>query len=430
MTVLTRASKGSQLTWAEVDENFTTLRDVAAQTSGTLNGVVIGGVTPAAFSATTGAFSNILTVTMSSSGASPDALAGIVLNENDNTALQFLTPNNKTAYILFGDPQSATRGRVSYDHSTDTLNLFAGGSSIVDVNASGMNGVLGATTPAALSATTVTVGTPPFNLGVIRADVATAGDTHVANFTNSHGASKTGLYIRVNSDTPGVYLNADGSDGAPMYLQVGASTIATVSSTGLAVTGTLAASGNVGIGIAATTSALRVDSVTGNVNGIYVSHPDTAEDVISVQNSATSGDNVFITFYTEASPTSRGSISYNRGGGVTAYNTTSARERKIVHGAADLQKSRQIVLATPLREYSWKENPAKRQIGVIADEVLAAGFRGAVQRNRYGGAEGVDKTAWVFHSIGTLQLHDADIQSALSRLAKLEAAAAAAGWAV
>jgi uncharacterized protein with beta-barrel porin domain len=47
---------------------------------------------------------------------------------------------------------------------------------------------------------------------------------------------------------------------------------------------------------------------------------------------ATSSDNRFIEFGTEASYTLRGSITYNRGGGVTAYNTTSDYRAKTLLG--------------------------------------------------------------------------------------------------
>jgi hypothetical protein len=49
-------------------------------------------------------------------------------------------------------------------------------------------------------------------------------------------------------------------------------------------------------------------------------------------NSATSGDNVFKYFVTETSPSVRGSIDYNRAGGLTRYNTTSDYRAKDIIG--------------------------------------------------------------------------------------------------
>jgi hypothetical protein len=49
-------------------------------------------------------------------------------------------------------------------------------------------------------------------------------------------------------------------------------------------------------------------------------------------NSGTSGDNSFETFYTEAGATLRGSISFNRTGGLVSYNQTSDYRAKTVNG--------------------------------------------------------------------------------------------------
>ena len=49
-------------------------------------------------------------------------------------------------------------------------------------------------------------------------------------------------------------------------------------------------------------------------------------------NSATSGDNGFIEFGTEGGYTARGSITYNRAGGLVAYNVTSDYRAKDIIG--------------------------------------------------------------------------------------------------
>ena len=49
-------------------------------------------------------------------------------------------------------------------------------------------------------------------------------------------------------------------------------------------------------------------------------------------NAATSGDNKFVTFTTETSATERGTISYNRTGGLTVYSTTSDYRAKDITG--------------------------------------------------------------------------------------------------
>ena len=225
--------------------------------------------------------------------------------------------------------------------------------------------------------------------------------------------------------------------GSTVTLLSGATTVLSASLGAVDVTGTLGATSTItgtrliSTGVASNYGVTAVGSATSGY-GLYVDQKNTtaADPAADIHHEGTTGDNTFVRFATEAGFSIRGSVTYNRGGGVVAYNTSSARHEKIIFGSADRQKSRDIVLNTPLREYAWRSNPTKRQIGVIADEVLASGFRGAVQRNRYGGAQGVDKTAWVFHTVGTLQLHDEDIEGMKGRLAQLERAAVAAGWAL
>jgi len=55
-------------------------------------------------------------------------------------------------------------------------------------------------------------------------------------------------------------------------------------------------------------------------------------DAVGIWNKAASGDNQFIGFYTDASPTRRGSITYNRAGGLVAYNVSSDYRAKDISG--------------------------------------------------------------------------------------------------
>ncbi len=62
----------------------------------------------------------------------------------------------------------------------------------------------------------------------------------------------------------------------------------------------------------------------------------SASTCFQAWNQATTGDNVFVQFYTEgAGGTLRGSIDYNRAGGLTRYNTTSDYRAKDVYGLLD-----------------------------------------------------------------------------------------------
>ena len=144
---------------------------------------------------------------------------------------------------------------------------------------------------------------------------------------------------------------------------------------------------------------------------------------------ATSGDNIFEAFYTEASATQRGSIDYNRGGGVTRYNTTSDANLKTVLGDAPHHKSLEILNSTRLRTFLWRHDDAKKpQIGVIAQE-LHQTFPGAVSvgdDDSMVGTEnyrpwGVDKTAFTFHLIAGYQQQQRQIDELRKELDQLAA---------
>jgi hypothetical protein len=72
------------------------------------------------------------------------------------------------------------------------------------------------------------------------------------------------------------------------------------------------------------TARLEISAPTGN-NRVATFKNDAGANQWNTQiwNAGTSGDNAFVQFATETSYTGRGSISYNRGAGLVAYNTTS-----------------------------------------------------------------------------------------------------------
>ena len=90
-------------------------------------------------------------------------------------------------------------------------------------------------------------------------------------------------------------------------------------------------SGNLMVGTTSTTARFRVVSTATQTQGSYITHPTSGQDVISCENSATAGNNVFIQFYTDAT-VSRGTISYNRAAGLTTYATTSDYRAKDISG--------------------------------------------------------------------------------------------------
>jgi hypothetical protein len=98
---------------------------------------------------------------------------------------------------------------------------------------------------------------------------------------------------------------------------------------------TLDASGNLLVGTTGTVvssdSRFRVSATA--VPAVDAKTTAATQAVVDEWNSDTSGDNLFNRFWTESSPIAfRGSISYNRAGGLVAYNTTSDYRAKDIIG--------------------------------------------------------------------------------------------------
>jgi hypothetical protein len=97
-------------------------------------------------------------------------------------------------------------------------------------------------------------------------------------------------------------------------------------------------SGNLLVGttsalISSARRGLSVLAPTGTfVAAAFANDGGSSAQTIDVWNKATTGNNVFISFSTEATATERGSIGYNRTGGLTTYNTTSDYRAKDISG--------------------------------------------------------------------------------------------------
>jgi hypothetical protein len=89
---------------------------------------------------------------------------------------------------------------------------------------------------------------------------------------------------------------------------------------------------------------------------------------ISCWSTPTSGDNQFLVFGTEGTFNARGSITYNRTAGLTAYNTTSDQRLKdnIVDASSALSK----IDSVKIRSFDWKETGNHVDFGVIAQELI------------------------------------------------------------
>lgn len=121
-----------------------------------------------------------------------------------------------------------------------------------------------------------------------------------------------------------------------------------------------------------TTSSLAAGNVAqvsaaASQTALLVKCTDAAQSGLADWNAATAGDNTFVSFYTEAAATLRGSITYNRGGGLVAYNTTSdARRKKNIRDSND---SGDVIDRIKVRAFDWNESDTHVEYWFVAQEL-------------------------------------------------------------
>jgi len=118
-----------------------------------------------------------------------------------------------------------------------------------------------------------------------------------------------------------------GIGGSLYFSNNGSTDHMVLDSSGNLLVGTTTAGAGVGF-----TTKVAVDAGSGYGPLFRGGASGASYECMDCWNIATTGNNVFMNFYTEASSTGRGSITYNRAGGLTAYNTTSDYRAKTVNG--------------------------------------------------------------------------------------------------
>jgi hypothetical protein len=185
---------------------------------------------------------------------------------------------------------------------------------------------------------------------------------------------------------------------------------------------TLDASGNLlvgttsaGAGISGVTSRMAVVAAAANFGGVFVTDSTAYHDLLC-WNKGTSSDNAFIEFATEASYTARGSITYNRAGGLVAYNVTSDYRAKDILGP--VQNSGAIIDALKVYEGQMKGASQSRPM-LVAHEAqehapyTVTGEKDAVNEDGTPKYQQMDVSALV-------PLLLAELQSLRKRVAELE----------
>jgi hypothetical protein len=130
-------------------------------------------------------------------------------------------------------------------------------------------------------------------------------------------------------------------------------------------------------------------------------------------NAGTTGDNIFEYFVTEASPTIRGTISYNRAGGLVAYNVTSDYRAKDISGP--VTNSGALIDSVPVYMGKMKDATQERPM-FIAHETPAyahTGIKDAVDKDGKPVYQQMDASALI-------PVMWAEIQSLRARVLQLE----------
>jgi len=159
----------------------------------------------------------------------------------------------------------------------------------------------------------------------------------------------TSQNVGIGTASPATKLHVVGAVNATTFLNLGGNTSAPVADAAIyrPADGTLGfvsnaaermridSSGNLLVGATSLIGTERLSVVATGASSpaaIFKNSTSTGDYTVVSWNAGTTGNNQFLAFYTEASPTLRGSITYNRAGGLTVYNTTSDYRAKTVNG--------------------------------------------------------------------------------------------------
>lgn len=252
------------------------------------------------------------------------------------------------------------------------------------------------------------------NTSIIKILNSSVGTGAQAYFQAANGTSIAYFYLNGTGFTPS---GIDLADGAVLKASgAGGLTIGTSASqplyfmTANSVAGRFDAGGRF---LVAATAAISTE------NMLVKQSSGAATMCARFHNNDTSGNNQFMEFGTEAAFTARGSITYNRGAGLIAYNTASDYRVKDIVG--NFTDSGKLIDGIAVR-YGKMHGAAMSRPMFVAHEVAEGGMPWAVT----GEKDAVnDKGAPIIQQLNESAMMAtlwAEVKSLRARLAKLEAA--------
>lgn len=162
----------------------------------------------------------------------------------------------------------------------------------------------------------------------------------------------------------------------------------------------------------------RMETATASTAALTLSNVTDTAYTLGVWNKATSGDNVLVQFFTEGSSgTLRGSITYNRGGGVMAYNTTSDERLKKNFKPATSAKS--VIDCIKVESFDWKETGNHVDHGFVAQHLNKCTPYAVSSSSDPKKIWGVDPSKLVPVMIKYIQEQDARISNLEAELSRL-----------
>jgi hypothetical protein len=225
-------------------------------------------------------------------------------------------------------------------------------------------------------------------------------------FTNNAVTTETGL---ISCTDAGALTIVAGGGSSSIRFRTNGAERASIDSTGKMQVGTASSAYSAANAISEAEGGSFAASLLSNTGGISYA-------TLYVYNKSTTGDNELVQFGTEGTWTSRGSITYNRAGGLTAYNTTSDyRAKDILGPVTDAGAT-----IDALKVYDGKMHGATvirpMLIAHEAQEVVpyaVTGEKDAVNE------DGTDKHQQMDHQ-SFIPLLIAEVQSLRARVAQLE----------